>query len=269
MKLSWCKMPRIEFTAQLVVTDEQNHIIDDWATLNQFVGRTFENTDVLGYFGQSIDEVPVAVLLDRSGDIQVVANTRSDGLLAKSSLRSSRELSGGELQLLRSHIEQTWSDGVGECLGLEEKHFHIDLDHIDQQQIDDGIVSRGSGTCDLFPAIHAGQVDRVRAAIADGENVHAILGGTTTLGWAIAFANAPIAHLLIDSGVDVHFLEHGMQTVLVACAASRRFSDTDAASVAARLLAIGGFEHEKGRAIEIARQRGKTKLLGVLEQFDA
>ncbi len=142
-------------------------------------------------------------------------------------------------------------------------NFDIDLGHVDRQQIDDGIVSPGSGTRDLFPTIHAGDIENVCAAIGNGENVHAVLGGTTTLGWAIAFADAPTAHGLIDNGVD---LEHGMQTVLIACAASRGFSDADVASVVARLLAIRGFDHEIEQAVEIAEQRGKSQLLEVLNK---
>lgn len=260
-------MPRIDFRAPLIVTDAEDRVVTDWSTLSEFVGRSFENTDVLGYFGQSIDEAPVAVLLDRSGDIQILANEQSDGLMAKSSLRSVRALSGEELDILQKHVEGTWSDGVGECLDMGDMNFQIDLDRIDRRQVDDGIASHGSGTRDLFPAIHAGDVETVRAAIEKGENVNAILGGTTTLGWAIAFADAQIALLLIDSGVNVHYLEHGMQTVLVACAASRDFSDCDAASVATRLLSIGGFDrHEIDRAVEIAEQRGKARLLDVLRE---
>lgn len=262
-------MPRIDFTAPLIVTDTEDRVVADWSTLREFVGRSFENTDILGYFGQSIDEVPVAVLLDRSGDIQILANQHNDGLIAKSSLRSVRTLSADELEVLQNHVEGTWSDGVGECLDLDEMSFYIDLDHVDRQQEDDGIVSHGSGTRDLFPAIHAGDIEKLRVAIDNGENVNAILGGTTTLGWAIAFADAPIAHLLIDSGVDVHYLEHGMQTVLVACAASRDFADPDAASVATRLLATGGFDHEIDRAVEITDQRGKSKLLEVLKKHQS
>ncbi len=262
-------MPRIDFTAPLIVTDAEDRRVADWSTLSPFVGRSFVNTDILGYFGQSIDEVPVAVLLDRSGDIQIIANPRNDGLLAKSSLRSVRTLSVDELEVLQNHVEGTWSDGVGECLDLDEMNFYIDLDHIDRQQQDDGIVSHGSGTRELFPAIHAGDIEKVRAAIDNGENVNAVLGGTTTLGWAIAFADAPIANLLIDNGVDVHYLSHGMDTVLVSCAASRDFVDADAASLAARLLAIGGFDHEIDRAVEIAEQRGKSRLVGVLKQHQS
>lgn len=264
-------MPRIDFTAPLIIFDEGDREITDWEALSRFVGKSFENTDILGYFGQSIDEVPVVVLLDRAGNIQVLANERSDGLIARSSLRSVRTLTASELAILQKHVAGTWSDGVGECLELDAMSFHIDLDHIDCKQIDDGVVSKGSGTRDLFPAIHAGDIDKVREAIANGENVNAILGGTTTLGWAIAFANAPMAHLLIDQGVDVHYLAHGMETVLVSCAASRDFPDADAASVAARLLKIGGFEPaEIARATEIADQRGKTALRAVLgEQTSA
>jgi hypothetical protein len=259
-------MPRIDFTAPLIVSDTEGRGVADWSTLREFVGRSFENTDILGYFGQSIDEVPVAVVLDRSGHIQILANQHNDGLIAKSSLRSVRALSADELEILQKHVEGTWSDGVGECLDMDEMNFEIDLDHIDRQQIDDGVVSHGSGTRDLFPSIHAGDMEKVRAALNDRENIHAILGGTTTLGWAIAFADAPIAHLLIDHGVNVHYREHGMQTVLVSCAASRDFSDADAASVAKRLLSMGGFDDsEIERAMEIAAQRGKTSLVNVLK----
>lgn len=259
-------MPRIDFTAPLIVTDAEDRRVADWSTLSQFVGRSFENTDILGYFGQSIEEVPVAVLLDQSCNAQIFGHPRNDGLLAKSSLRSIRTLSADELDVLQKHVEGTWSDGIGECLNLDEMSFYIDLDHVDCLQEDDGVVSHGSGTRDLFPAIYAGDIEKVRAAIDNGENVNAILGGTTTLGWALAFADAPIAHLLIDHGVNVHYLEHGMDTVLVSCAASSDFVDGDAASVAARLITIGGFDHEIDRAVEIAEQRGKSKLLEVLKQ---
>jgi hypothetical protein len=260
-------MPRIDFTALLIVIDADGYRVNDWLKLSQFVGRSFDNTDMLSFFGQSIDEIPVAVLLDRVGDIQILSNPQCDGLLARSSLRSARTLTANELEILQKHVVGQWSDGMGECLDLEGWSFSIDRDHLDHQQIDDGVTSRGSGTRDLFPAIHAGNVERARAAIAVGENVNAILGGTTTLGWAIAFANAPIAHLLIDSGVDIHFREYGMETVLVSCSASRDFSDVDAASIATRLLEMGGFDrHEIDRAVEIAEQRGKTRLLEVLKK---
>jgi hypothetical protein len=258
-------MTRIDFTAPLFVTDAEDRHVIDWPTLNGFVGRAFVDTDILRFFGESIDEVPVAVLLDGSGDIQILSNPQCDGVLARSSLRSSRALTADELETLRNHVEGEWSDGVGEDLNLDGYQFFIDLDRAEHQQIDDGITSQGSGTRDLFPAIHAGDVDRVRAAIADGENVLAVLGGTTALGWAIAFADAAIAHLLIDRGADVYFRENGMETVLVSCAASRDFSDADAASVVERLLAMGGFEPaEIVRAAEIAAQRGKKQLLAVL-----
>lgn len=100
-------MPRIDFTAPLIVTDAEDRVVGDWSTLSQFVGRSFENTDILGYFGQSIDEVPVAVLLDRSGDIQLLCNQQNDGLIAKSSLRSARALSADELEILQNHVEGT------------------------------------------------------------------------------------------------------------------------------------------------------------------
>ena len=135
-------MPRIDFTAPLIVTDAEDRVVADGSTLQEFVGRSLENSDILGYFGQSIDEVPVAVLLDRSGDIQILANQHNDGLIAKSSLRSVRALSADELEILQKHVEGTWSDGVGECLDMDEMNFEIDLDHIDRQQIDDGVVSR-------------------------------------------------------------------------------------------------------------------------------
>jgi hypothetical protein len=197
---------------------------------------------------------------------QVLSNQQRDGLLVRSSFRSARALGVNELDILQKHVEGQWSDGVGECLDLDGLSFYIDLDHVARQQTDDGIVSQGSGTRDLFPAIHAGNIERVRAALDDGENVLAVLGGTTTLGWAIAFANARIANLLIDRGVNVHFREYGLETVLVSCAASRDFSDADAASVAERLLTMGGFEHaEVIRAAEIAVQRGKKQLLAVLK----
>ena len=263
-------MPRIEFTAPLSVTDAEDHPITDWLVLNQFVGRAFEKTNVFGYFGQSIEEVPMAVLLDGTGDIRILANQQNDGLIAQSSARSARAMSVDELEILQNHVEGQWSDGFGECLDLEGLSFHIDLDHAARQQIEDSVVSRGSETRDLFPAIHAADIVRVRAAIADGENIHAVLGGTTSLGWALAYADAPIAHLLIDSGVDVHFREHGMETVLVSCAASRNLSDADAASVAQRLLILGGFDRQEiARAVEIAGRRGKTRLLEVLKKHQS
>lgn len=260
-------MMRIDFTAPLIVTDEDDAEVADWDVLRPLAGRSFENTDVLGYFGQSPEELPVAVLLNRLGDIRILANDHDTGLLARSSLRAARRLTPEELEVLRGHVEATWSDGVGENLDLDEFMFHIDLDHIECQQVDDGVISHGSGTRDLFPAIHAADIDRVQAALQAGENVQAVLGGTTTLGWAIAYANAAIARLLIDAGVNVHYQEHEMHTVLVSCAASRDFADEDAVDVAGRLLDIGGFDRaEVDRAIGVAELRQKTMLLQVLRE---
>lgn len=262
-------MSRIDFIAPLMlIDDEEDCEVTDWETLSKFVGRSFENSDTLGFFGQSIEEVPVAVLLDRSGNIQILANEDNDGLMAKATVRSVRELSSDELDILQNHVSGQWSDGVGECLELDDKfYFAIENNHVVRQQVNDGISTQGSGTRDLFPAIHAKDIDRVRAAIEAGENVHSVLAGTTTLGWAISCADAPIAHLLIDSGVDVHYREHGMNTVLVSCAASRDFADEGAASVAGRLLELGGFDQEEiETAAGIAESRGKIRLLTALKE---
>lgn len=257
-------MSRIEFTAPLTVSDAKDRRVDDWPTLSQFVGRSFANTDVVGYFGQTMDEVPVAVLLEPAGDIQILSNPQGDGLLARSTIRSERALTADELEILRTQVEGQWTDGVGECLDLDGLNFFIDLDHVDRQQIEDGVVSRGSGTRDLILAIHAGDLERVRAALDAGENVNAFLGGTSPLGWAFFGNSALLVHLLIDRGADIHFRpDDGEHTFLFMCALC--LSDADAASVAKRLLAMGGFEPaDLDQAAELAEQFDKKQLVAVL-----
>ena len=81
----------------------------------------------------------------------------------------------------------------------------------------------------------------------------------------MSYANAEIALLLIERGVDVHKRSWDDSTVLSRCAASRDFEDQDAAHVADVLLGIGGFEEsEWERAVELAELRGKTQLLATL-----
>ena len=56
------------------------------------------------------------------------------------------------------------------------------------------------------------------------------------LEWALSYANAEIALLLIERGVDVHKRSWDDSTVLSKCAACGDFSDQDAAQVADVLL---------------------------------
>jgi len=257
-------MPRIDFTAPLAATDADDGRVTDWSILSTFVGRSFGETDLLGYFGQSPEELPVAVLLERVGDTRVLANEQNDGLVVQSSLRSSRPLTDSELEVLQKHAEGQWSDGWGESLELDGLNFFIDYEQTDRQQVDDGIPSRGSGTLDLIPAILATDVERVRAALAQGEDVRAVIGGTTTLGWAFFSRAAAIAHLLIDAGVDVNHRDGGFMTALGSCALS--FADADAASLASRILEDGQFTTEEIEyAAEVAGSE-KPQFLGVLEK---
>ncbi len=55
-------------------------------------------------------------------------------------------------------------------------------------------------------------------------------------------------------------------TALETCASARNLPDADAAEVAAVLLARGGFERaEWERTMQIAENRGKSKLIAVLK----
>ncbi len=133
------------------------------------------------------------------------------------------------------------------------------------KQFDDGIACVGSGTHDLFPAIQARDLNRVRTAIDQGENIHAILGGTDALGWAFFVADASIVQVLIDAGVDVNFRPHGFMTSIASCALS--LPDDDAYEVAIRLLAKGKFErHEIEYAAQIAASK-RPKLCALLKEY--
>lgn len=227
----------------MATTDAEDRRLTEWSKLNAFVGRSFPETDLLGFFGQSPEEVPVAVLLERIGDTQILANDEQDELVARTSVRSARPLTAEELEILQKHVLGQWSDGWGESLALDGFCFFIDHEQIDCKQIEDGIASHGSGTRVLFPAILARDIERVRAALAQGDNVQAVIGGTNALGWAFFMADAVIAHLLIDAGVDVNHRAYGFMTALTLCATSR-LTDADAASVAIRVLEKGKFESQ-------------------------
>jgi len=258
-------MPRIDFTAPLTATDAEDRRLTDWSILSPFVGRSFDETELLGFFGQYPEEIPIAALLELIGDTRILANDKINGLMAQSSARSTRPLNAEELEILQKHVVGQWSDGFGESLELDSVNFFIDYEQVDRQQIDDGIASQGSGTHDLIPAIRARDINKVREALAQGENVHAVIGGTNALGWAISFADAPIAHLLIDAGVNVNHRAYGFMTALALCAAS--YPDADAASVASRVLEMGQFEDsEIAYAAEIAGDK-KPQLIAVLNNY--
>ena len=261
-------MPRIDFIAPLAVTDADDRRVNDWSILSQCVGRMFECTDVLGFFGASDEEWTVGVLLERMGDMQILAGDQHDGLVARSSVRSARTLTVDELEILQKHVVGQWSDGFGECLELDGMNFYIDHEQVDRQQVDDGIALRGSGTPDLFPAIRERDIERVRAALDNGEDGNAFLGGMTALGWAIYGADVPIAHLLIDRGAVVHYRGYGPTTPLFWCAINSDLADDDAASIASRLLEIGGFESDEIEyAVDVASGGDKPQLLTVLNKY--
>ncbi len=83
-------MVRIDFTAPLAITDDQDELITDGEILRPFIGQAFPETDLLSFFGQSPEEVPVAILLEKVGNMEILANDEQSELLARSSVRSSR-----------------------------------------------------------------------------------------------------------------------------------------------------------------------------------
>lgn len=249
----------------MTVADADDRSVTDWSTLHTFAGRSFPDSDLLGYFGQSPEEIPVAILLESVGHTRILATADQTTLLAQTSVRASRLLVEAELELIQKHVEGQWADGWGAALSLDDCNFFIQHEQVACSQIDDGIASLGSGTRDLFPAILARDTERVRQALAQGENVRALIGGTNALGWAFYQADATIAHLLLDAGVDVNLRAHGFMTTIASCALS--LPDPEAAAVTRRLLEKGTFEsHELDYAAEIAGTN-KPLLLAVLNEY--
>jgi hypothetical protein len=259
-------MVRIEFSAPVVATNENDEEITDRSVLSGLVGVSFPDTQLTDHFGGTIEEMPVAILLEPGGTIELVAGDTTDALRAASVFRATRALADEELLVLHKHVEGSWSDGAGSCLEHEDLGIHIVIDQIQCQQVDDGVPCEGTGTLDLFPAIRRIDAAGVAKALAQGERIDSSLCGVNPLQWALCYGNAEIALLLIERGVDVHKRSWDDSMVLSMCASSRNFNDQDAALVADVLLGIGGFEQsEWERAVEIAELRGKTQLLATLQ----
>ena len=257
---------RIDFSAPVVVTDENDEEIADPSVLSSFVGVSFPDTQLTDHFGGTIEEMPVAILLEPGGTIELVAGDTTDALRAASVFRATRVLADDELLVLRKYVEGSWSDGAGSCLEHEDLNIYIMVEQIQSQQVDDGVQSEGTGTTDLFPAIRRIDAAGVAKALDQGERLNSSLCGVNPLQWALCYGNAEIALLLIDRGVDVHKRSWDDSMVLSMCASSRNFNDQDAAQVAGVLLGIGGFEQSEWlRAVEIAELRGKTQLLATLQ----
>ncbi|HUG66414.1 MAG TPA: ankyrin repeat domain-containing protein [Pirellulaceae bacterium] len=256
---------RIEFSAPVVVTDENDDEITDPAVLSGLVGVSYPGTQLTDHFGGTVEEMPVAILLEPGGTIELVAGDTTEPVRAISVFRARRALSDDELAVLHNFVEGSWSDGAGSYLEHDDLCIHIVIDQIRSQQVDDGVESDGNGTSDLFPAIRRIDVAGVTRALDQGERLKSSLCGVNPLQWALCYANAQIALLLIERGVEIHKRSWDGGTVLSMCASSRDFKDQDAAQVASELLDIGGFEQsEWQRAVEIAELRGKAQLLAIL-----
>jgi hypothetical protein len=257
---------RIDFSAPVDVTDEDDDVVTDPSVLSRLDGVTFPDILFTDYFGGSPEETAVAVLLDRGGTITIVADGAAPPLHAITSYRAARELSDDELAVLENYTAGQWSDGAGEGLIHEDWSIQINERQIRCRQYDDGVRAAGTGTVNLYPAIRNVDYDGVVRALDEGERIDSTLSGYPPLQWALLFADARIAMLLIDRGADVHALSPLGDTALATCASANTLSDADAAEITAVLLSRGGFERaEWERTMEIAENRGKSKLNAVLK----
>lgn len=103
---------RIDFSAPVVVTDENDDQVTDRSVLSRLRGVCFSEIIFTDYFDGTPEEMRVAVHLDRGGAIELVAGDCDDSLHALTSYRAARKLSDDELAILESLIEGQTCMGV-------------------------------------------------------------------------------------------------------------------------------------------------------------
>lgn len=257
---------RIDFSAPVVITDENDDEVTEPSVLSRLRGVCFSEIIFTDYFGGTPEEMAVAVHLDPGGTIELVAGDSANPLNALTSYLAAKRLSDNELAILEEYTAGSWSDGAGACLSHEDLNVYIAYDEISCRQYDGGAQATGTGTLNLYPAIRRADFPGVAEALDQGERIGSSLCGFAPLQWALLYANARIALYLIDRGADVHGRSCDDSTALETCASSRHLPDADAAEVAAVLLARGGFELAAWeRTMEIAENRDKSRLIAVLK----
>lgn len=211
---------------------------------------------------------------EKTGILQTMKRVLGGSSQGTTSLRvlsefwAPQRLSEADLERLVEDTRGQWSDGIGEGpwyeTALPDPQVWIDVSpsNVDQElrveQIEDG---RRVPSLSLWKAAQAGDVEAIKKALADGEDVNISWQGFNALHMALRHGRTDAALLLIARGADVSASDIVKRTPLMACAASRDLNDADSVMIALALIAAGAdvkFEDLDGGVDE--KERGATAL---------
>jgi hypothetical protein len=179
------------------------------ALLKKLHGVTYDKSSCCGAFGRDLDEIGLI-----GGHLRLVYRTEGNQLRIVTEYHAPRALTPDELSALLRETTAQWSDGIGESYFWQDvgPGFKVDLaplfeDHdLRTEQLDDGVavpvpVPR---LTPLMKAAEAGDLDRIRQLLAQGEDVNARgRNGDTALERAIVMGHVDAALLLIQQGAQV------------------------------------------------------------------
>lgn len=129
----------------------------------------------------------------------------------------------------------------------------------------------------LVTLIKKGDMQTVSQSIGAVADLHALVEGSSLLGWAVRENQPKILRLLMEAGVNVESPDGDGSTPLQICSATRaeHLSDEDAVAIASILIEQGadvmacGDNNHDCAPLAMAKMRGKMKLAALLEEHGA
>ncbi|REK17462.1 MAG: ankyrin repeat domain-containing protein [Planctomycetota bacterium] len=235
--------------------------VDDRGLLQQLDGCEFLEDRCGDYIDSALADLGIV-----GGEISYQLTTT--GLRIITDYWAPRRLTEAELSALIDNTVGQWSDGIGEggfdvvVGGRVAQLVADDDDDVVAAQVEDGApVSKAPS---LAMAAREGRLEEVAHLLEQGLNVEQELQGYRPLHLAILYGHADVAILLLESGANAKAVDRDGHSPLLQCVASNALDDAAATTIAECLVANGA---DAGpQALEIARQRGKTRLAELLAQ---
>jgi hypothetical protein len=231
-------------------------------------------------------ETDLADLGISGGSVRLTYNSAASRFNVSSDYVSPGKLEPRQLDRLTQDTDSQWSDGIGEhCFSKLAKRLNVVIDltpfaremEIHVEQIDDGLKPAKPKSL-IATAAREGNLGVMRELQEQGADLEVRLQGYTPLHLAIIYGQMEAAIALINWGADLFALDPEGQDSLMLTTLTNGLADHDAAQVAKELLKRGVVQsaHKTMERIssvsdytpiQMARERGKTLLVGVFEEF--
>jgi hypothetical protein len=198
---------KVIISGRAAAFDRENREITQPARLRALDGIVYEEMSCCDCLGGELGEIGLI-----GGLLRLAHRADGNQLRIVTEYQSPRALTPKELQGLVKETQAQWSDGIGESYFWQDvgSGVRVDLYPLFQghelyvEQFDDGVAVPVPKYSRLPKAAEAGDIERIRQLLAQGEDVNATdRTGTCALNRAVVMGHVDAALFLIEQGADV------------------------------------------------------------------